>query len=209
MVHKKQYLDNTPINNVENKIPRYFVAIEDIYLSTHVTSVLSSDKHGLSNTEILKFRKCCLNFLIKGCSQMFQRFSFKSKSCKILKQLFVISPDSVMSNKTISTAPLASNFSFGRSHLEEIDREWHILRNYDFKEFYNVETTDVLWTKISKLKLGDDQLLCPNLYAFIISILSLPHSSATVERIFSQINLSKTKKKKQTIYRHTLWYFTH
>lgn len=43
------------------------------------------------------------------------------------------------------------------------------------------------------MKSGDDKLLYSNVCNFIFNLLCLPHSSATVERIFSQVNLNKTK----------------
>ena len=100
-----------------------------------------------------------------------------------------------MSKTCNSIAPLASNFSFGRSNLDQIDREWRMLRNYDFSNFFDADAKPMheFWIKISKLRLGDSEPFCKNLCAFVVSILSLPHSSATVERIFSQINLNKTK----------------
>lgn len=190
---KKDYLDKTEIEKIEYRNPRFFLEIENIYLGAHVTSAVANNTHGLNTEELVQFRKCCLEFLIEGCSQIVKRFDNKNKATEILKQLSIISADEVMSKKCSSIAPLASNFSFGRSHLNQIDQEWRLLRNFDFDKFSDTEPIQEFWLKISKLKLGNDNPFCPNLCSFIFSILSLPHSSATVERIFSEINLNKTK----------------
>lgn len=43
------------------------------------------------------------------------------------------------------------------------------------------------------MKDGNDKLIYPLLTTFVSVLLILPHSSACVERIFSTINLNKTK----------------
>lgn len=49
------------------------------------------------------------------------------------------------------------------------------------------------WKHYCLLKKGDGTLLYPELEKFVTAFLLLPHSSACVERIFSSINLNKTK----------------
>lgn len=44
---------------------------------------------------------------------------------------------------------------------------------------------------------ADGSFLYPQLSKFMTSLLSLPHSSAAVERIFSSINIIKTKQRNQ------------
>lgn len=104
---------------------------------------------------------------MEGCSQIIKRFDQKNKSTQILKQLSIISPDAVMSKKYTSIAPLASNFSFGRSRLNEIDQEWRLLRNLNFDEFASTEPIQEFWLKLSKLNLGDQSSFCSNLCSFI------------------------------------------
>ena len=50
------------------------------------------------------------------------------------------------------------------------------------------------WYKLREIKNDLGQLKYLNLCNFITNMTSLPHSSACVERIFSQINTVKTKK---------------
>lgn len=58
------------------------------------------------------------------------------------------------------------------------------LNNLNISEF---------WRKFSDMKYSDESLMFPTLCIFIFNIMCLPHSSATVERVFSVINLNKTK----------------
>ncbi|KYM98362.1 hypothetical protein ALC62_10932, partial [Cyphomyrmex costatus] len=49
------------------------------------------------------------------------------------------------------------------------------------------------WREVGNLKKGDNTSAFPVITQFVFDILCLPHSSACVERIFSIINLNKTK----------------
>lgn len=191
---KRAHLDRTSMENIEYKNPRQFVEIEDMYLGAFVTATIKNKSHELTDEELLNFRKNCLNFLIESCQQIYKRFDFKNKSVVILKELVIISPSEVLSKKHMSIAPLAVLFPslVPNNELNDIDREWRSLRNIDLTGFENLNIEE-FWVKISKLKLGDESLLCPTLSRFVFNLFSLPHSSATVERVFSQINLNKTK----------------
>lgn len=49
------------------------------------------------------------------------------------------------------------------------------------------------WNHIFEIKNGTNQPMFPLLPTFIAPLLAVPHSSATAERIFSSLNLIKTK----------------
>lgn len=73
-----------------------------------------------------------------------------------------------------------------------------MLRNLDFKSFkISLNNITSFWHDISDLKIGTDNFKFPN---FIFNVLCLPHSSANVERIFSRINLNKTKTRNRLKY---------
>ena len=50
------------------------------------------------------------------------------------------------------------------------------------------------WCTVSLTRQCDNTLMFPNLAAFMQTLLSLPHSSASVERIFSAVNRIKQKQ---------------
>ena len=49
------------------------------------------------------------------------------------------------------------------------------------------------WMRVKKFKNGLDEPMFPKLSKFAMKLLSLPHSTAAVERIFSSVNMVKTK----------------
>lgn len=59
---------------------------------------------------------------------------------------------------------------------------------------FNESSAAHFWTKVWKLTFSDSQPKFPILTKFVFALLSLPHASANVERIFSVMNGIKTKK---------------
>lgn len=51
------------------------------------------------------------------------------------------------------------------------------------------------WLSVRNAKYGNGDLMFPNLSRLMLNWLCLPHSSATVERVFSYVNRMKTKQK--------------
>lgn len=54
------------------------------------------------------------------------------------------------------------------------------MRNIDINDLSNLSISE-FWTKVSKIKYADGTLMFPNLTKFVLDIMCLPHSSATVE----------------------------
>ncbi|XP_031348207.1 uncharacterized protein LOC116174429 [Photinus pyralis] len=78
--------------------------------------------------------------------------------------------------------------------LQRIDSEWRLLRNTEeISNFSNDVMT--FWLEVQTLKRGDDTLVFKNLVNFVFQMLTLPHSSANVERVFSLIHILKTKQR--------------
>lgn len=191
---RKEYLEKTPIENIEYKNPHFFLPIEEVYLGAYVIGSIANKTHNLNVVELQNFRTRCLDFLIESCAQIYKRFDAKSTSMKILKDLSIISPEQVISKKHITIASLGMHFPnlVPANKLNDLDREWRQLRNIDMNELNNVNVSE-FWTNISEMKHADETFMFPTLSQFIFDIMCLPHSSATVERTFSTINLNKTK----------------
>lgn len=82
--------------------------------------------------------------------------------------------------------------------MQAIDSEFRELKLFDFKNLVNQSDNNSLlsfWKNICETKSADSRILFPKLTTFIQKIFVLPHSSANVERIFSQVNLNKTKQR--------------
>ena len=56
------------------------------------------------------------------------------------------------------------------------------------------ESATTFWTELKSVKDGNNELKFDCLSKIMCGLLALPHSSACVERVFSQLNMIKTKQ---------------
>lgn len=73
---------------------------------------------------------------------------------------------------------------------DDCNDEWRNLP-YCLERVKNTDDPTEFWCSIRKLKQADGTLMFPKLSEFMLNLLVLPHSSAAVERIFSQVKLIK------------------
>lgn len=80
------------------------------------------------------------------------------------------------------------------NNITELDREWRMLRNVNLS-FDQNKIADIIdfWKHVHELKNGDGSQTFPTLCELVKKLLCQTHSSATVERLFSAINIMKTK----------------
>ncbi|KAL3213093.1 hypothetical protein MRX96_035666 [Rhipicephalus microplus] len=190
---ERDYLKATPLSDVQYKDPAKFLPLEEIYLGAKPTAALSGGTHGLNDDQIHNFRLRCLEFFIEAARQIYLRFPLKSHQ---LKNLRVLDPKVVMGKTIPSIVPLAVSFPLivRENAVNELDRNWRLLRNMDLSEHAGL-TASQFWHAVSQMRRGDGSQEFPLLSAFMKNILCLPHSSAAVERVFSQVNLLKTKQR--------------
>lgn len=190
---KPNYLNSTDLPQVQYRNPAYYLATEDIYLGGKCTAVLSVENN-FSKTDITQFVEKCLCFYIECCHQLYKRFPLNSKHMNTLKLMSFLDPKSIKNTRTI--APAAVQFEHKLNlDLNNLDVEWRQLKNQYDLDF----TLDLLkfWKTVSELKTNDGNEVYPLINKLVTYMLILPHSSACVERLFSSINLNKTKLRNQ------------
>ena len=163
-----------------------------MYLGVKVGIELRS--HRYDRQEENNFRRSCLDFLFEGASQIYKRFSFESEHLESLKAL---NPKEVFAQEIPSLVSLLQVHSHIATDIQAIDTEWRLLSN-SLGTLVNINSTMKpveFWSKVGKAELMDNTPVFPNLSHFMITLLCLPHSSASVERIFSAINRMKTKSR--------------
>uniref|UniRef100_A0A0L8IGJ1 HAT C-terminal dimerisation domain-containing protein n=1 Tax=Octopus bimaculoides TaxID=37653 RepID=A0A0L8IGJ1_OCTBM len=93
-----------------------------------------------------------------------------------------------------SIIPLATNFPAiaPENTLDKIDDEWKLFRQY--KDIpVSSKSIPEFWYSMHNLKDGLDHSKFERLSQFMTNVTVLPYSSECVERIFSQVNCTKTK----------------
>lgn len=124
----------------------------------------------------------------------YQRFPLDNLQTKRLE---TIDPRFVVERHVASIAPLASSFPLlvTVENTNKLDNEWTQLRNTDLRLPADV-SEEHFWKCVRHTTQSDMFPMLPTLSDFVSKLLFL-HCSATVERVFSQINLVKTKTRKR------------
>lgn len=127
------------------------------------------------------------------CNQVLKRFDFEKK----YKSLTLINPNFIIHGKIDSFFDIIDEFPtfIIEDEKQNIDSEFRELKILDFDNIFNKNKIELLyfWKTISEIKRTDSRQVFPTLTTFVQKILVLPHSSANVERVFSQVNINKTK----------------
>lgn len=194
----KNFLNNTYVNCnsmtvlLKNfKDPKNFRT--DVYLGPRVAMTLEKERNNDKLKSQLKpFFNNCLTFYIELMEQIFQRFPFGSDDVDALRRLSFIDPKNI--SNTESLAPVAAYFSERLSiDVVDLENEFQYLKNCQEFDFNKSPTK--FWFDVKKAERADKSPMFPNLYKLVAYIFTLPHSTATVERIFSVVSNNKTVKR--------------
>lgn len=77
--------------------------------------------------------------------------------------------------------------------MDDLQDEWQDLLQFKGSLQNLNQSPTSFWQELLQVKDGNNKPRFPNLALFMRDLLALPHSSAAVERIFSKINIIKTK----------------
>lgn len=142
-----------------------------------------------------RFKRDCRAFLIELCNQMRKRFPFESDS--VLAMISCLDPKEACStNRSLTNiTKLAMNFPMlvPEDDFDTLEEQWRaILYASDSLERLDSDSSTIFWDELRDLKDGNNQRRFGLLGNFMCHLLALPHSSACVERVFSQVNMIKT-----------------
>lgn len=197
-LYKPSYLKNTPLEDVQFKNPINYLKNEDIYLGGKVMAYINIS--GLTPQSKNEFINKCLLFYVESATQFYKRFPLKKLN--IIKQFEFLDPRVIFGNQLQSISSLAIHFPniIEDNQLTDLDSAFRTVQCIEeMKRFALDNDAEIrvssFWEKIALMKRGDETNMFPLLSCFVKGILCLPHSSANVERIFSLINIIKTKQR--------------
>ncbi|XP_063931363.1 uncharacterized protein LOC135143427 [Zophobas morio] len=173
--------------------PEYFVELKNIKLGAACESYLQSAPLAVQET----VRKYCLSFYVTAGSEIQQRLPISNsifKSMKFMDPEIIFSPTR---HSEIQLTPLVNQF---KSLIDEtqLSVEWQNLPssfNEQERKDLKVMPLDKMWLEIANAKNFDNILMFPNIGKLAKVILTLPHSNAEAERIFSLVTDIKSKKR--------------
>lgn len=197
---KRDYINRNDIWDVDPTDKNNFLDLKHIYLGVHVLNELNSDIVKCRPDLINYFLEKCRDFLSILCKEIQKRFDFKHN---LLSTLDIFKPEKALSGNQMSLLQFYENFPrcIGNCNIQSIDEQWRLLSQYTFKlgEINPNVAIDKFWSNLLTLKNSNGDTIFEDVASFVLNILSLPHSNAACERVFSQVNLVKTKQRNKLI----------
>lgn len=148
-------------------------------------------------TNQVSFNSLCLYTNIYYYFISSQRLRFDLSDHGVLYHLRLIDPQfifdrTVPRESVLSLVPLLALFPMFNK-VDQIEHQYRLMQNIDELQAKCGKPIDDFWNLVGEVKSGDGELLLEDVARFGQAMLSLPHSSAEVERVFSKLNLIKTK----------------
>lgn len=172
-----------------------FLSVDAIYVGPECENFLK--------TQSLNFRReiklKCLDFYVTATSEMLKCLPFDDiffRNLKFLNPKFALDND--IRNEIPDLTDIATYF--GNFNITDLAFEWRILPsmfNDSDKNILGTLEIDESWKRIFEIKNFNGNPMFPNLDKLVTAALSLPHSNAEAERIFSIVTDVKNKKRNQ------------
>ncbi|KAL1488689.1 hypothetical protein ABEB36_014488 [Hypothenemus hampei] len=189
----RDYINKTLIQDINPSNKENFLRPENMYRGSKVAMQLQLPE--IRNNVNLKndsFERCT-QFIVTSCIEIKKRFNFDDTT---LQKISALKPSKAM------------NGSFRRTCLktiindyQNIDDDWRKLPDYELPSHINTsDDIDVFWHNLYHSDNdGQTYYRFKNLAKFALDAISLPHSNAECERIFSTVNLIKTKTRNKLV----------
>ena len=192
---KKEILLAKKLSKIDPQDIRNQKPIGDVYLGGQCffSQLLNDPLQDESCT--IRFKSDCFKFLLELSLQMKKRLLLNENAISVKLNVLGIKIALNLKRSPTSIDPLAVHFPhiIPQNKLNEFDDQWRAFRISAKELAVSAKCTSEYWHNLGLVKDGLDNLKFSLLSYFMTTMTVLPHSSAAVERIFSQINCMKTK----------------
>lgn len=155
------------------------------YLGYEFEKLCSETK--LHAEEERNVRDRCTSFIVKLTHELRERLP---DNFIILKEMSVFAVENCTKQAKEPITKLAECFGYKPCEIKAMENQW---RNLSVIKWNNFTETTEFWTEVREYTDSSGAKPFKELATLAVSLLSLPHSSAKVERLFSQVNLVKLK----------------
>lgn len=182
-VSNKVLIPTARVNPLTSDISPYIDS--RAYLGYEFERMCSTSK--LLEEQERNLRERCIACVTSLCSELRNRLP---ENVKILKKMSLFAVDQCLRVVKEEVTEIAEVFGCIPEQIERIDNQW---RNLTVVKWHETSSTVKFWIEVYSYK--DASGINPyfDLCELAISVLSLPHSNAEVERLFSQMNIVKSK----------------
>lgn len=189
------YAANSNLSQINVKHPNNFQELENINLGIECEEFI----HNMPQTEKNDILKMCLQFYITVAAQIQSRLPLNNN---FFRNLQFLDPNVAFNfnNRTKFNIDIKEVAKMYPNHIDltALSLEWQNLPNtfndFEISDLKNMPMEE-MWLKITDCKNFNEEYLFPTLKEIIKIVLSLPHSNAEAERIFSCVTDIKSKKR--------------
>jgi hypothetical protein len=144
-------------------------------------------------------RERCKDFVVELIAQVQSRLP---DNIRVLLMLSNLHPTVATSQQKAGIAPLAIQFRQLAPDLSSLENEWNSLHLVTWPADY-LRNSVKFWAHVNTIKDAADKQRYGNISRLALALLSLPFSNATVERLFSLMNVVHTKLRNRLQVRST------
>lgn len=198
MFVKHNVLESQKLSVINPNDVSVYLDVDSINLGGRCQSLLLKEPLGECKK---RFMVDCQKVLVELCVQIKKRFPLEEDG--VLAQLTIIDPKVALSplRNVKSIVQLAVHFPtlVKEQDLDDLQEQWQdLLHAKASLQNLNLSPTS-FWQELLEVKDGNNEPKFSTLATFMRDLLALPHSSATAERMFSKINIVKTKHSNRLI----------
>ncbi|CAI6358771.1 unnamed protein product [Macrosiphum euphorbiae] len=196
---KQDYINKTPIHLINPENVDEYIPSTQMYLGIKVLKEIEKPNINSNKALLNDFYWRAQQFLKIACSQIKKKYDFSNPLMSKIKLMDPKVATSKIRENNSTIFPLLKVLprltELNDELLQNIDDQWRLLNNFNIPTdiLNNLEEPDVFWFKLSNLQMGNQDYPFVHLANFALGALSLPHSNADCERIFSKVNLIKVK----------------
>ncbi len=187
---KEGYWKRNELKKVDPTSEVNFLPLTMMYMGAKVTLLLATAVYIQRPHDVQYFLTKVREFFVEAACQIRKRFPIGDPKIEMFQ---VLDPNANHSMFP-SLVPLAATFSIiPESMLQQLDDQWRRLAIINLPFDKEDMEPEEFWGKLFQVKDGAGSAQFEVLCNFMFSLLSLPHANVDVERIFSSVNLIKTK----------------
>lgn len=108
----------------------------------------------------------------------------------MLEKIEILSPSNTLKQIKDNISPICEFFGFQNKEIEKIDLQW---RNINLLNWKNTNSAVEFWSEVYSFQDSASHNPFKELANLALTVLCIPWSNAACERVFSQMNLIKTK----------------
>lgn len=188
---KREVFQSEALDNINPGNNEHFRPLADVYLGCGFEEIVNEKGNKITDAQLMVVRLNCLNFYVSLCNEIKNRINFKNE--KLIEITKVLDVTKIFSDDKPSIQKLGQMFSniVKSTEVEDLILEWRLIGEFKTERtFCNIE--DILnFLRKQRNRLGDEPF--PTVVKLFEALLSLPHGSASAERVFSSLCIIKNK----------------